>query len=88
MAGIGKTTLVKEVYDDASIGQIFHYRAWAVMGPNYRKRDILSLLRAWDDLKSCFPDDGNGSRVILTTRLRMWLFMQLEAPETFIISDS
>ncbi|KAK4438496.1 putative late blight resistance proteinR1A-10 [Sesamum alatum] len=113
MAGIGKTTLVKEVYDDPSIGQIFHYRASAVMGPNYRKRDILLALlrsvdrddskfygevndgqlteiiyknlkgrrylivlddvcevRAWDDLKSLFPDDGNGSRVMLTTRLR------------------
>ncbi|KAL0356299.1 UNVERIFIED_CONTAM: putative late blight resistance proteinR1B-16 [Sesamum radiatum] len=113
MAGIGKTTLVKEVYDDPSIGQIFHYRAWAIMGPNYRKRDILLALlrsvdrddskfyeevndgqltetiyknlkgrrylivlddlcdiRAWDDLKSLFPDDGNGSRVMLTTRLR------------------
>ncbi|KAK4394852.1 putative late blight resistance proteinR1A-4 [Sesamum angolense] len=46
MAGIGKTTLVKEVYDDPSIGQIFHYRVWAIMGPNYRKRSILvDLLR-------------------------------------------
>ncbi|KAK4364237.1 hypothetical protein RND71_015595 [Anisodus tanguticus] len=24
---------------------------------------------AWDDLKLCFPDDENGSRIILTTRL-------------------
>ncbi|KAL0286305.1 UNVERIFIED_CONTAM: putative late blight resistance proteinR1A-10 [Sesamum angustifolium] len=112
MAGIGKTTLVKEVYDDPSIGQIFHYRVWAIMGPNYRKRSILVDLlrsvdpdnyvyddandgqltemiyknlkgrrylivlddlcdiRAWDDLKRLFPDDGNGSRVMLTTRLR------------------
>ncbi|KAL2243650.1 putative late blight resistance protein homolog R1A-10 [Sesamum indicum] len=113
MAGIGKTTLVKQVYDDPSIGQIFHYRAWAIMAPNYSKRDILLALlrsvdrddskfygeatdgqltetiyknlkgrrylivlddlcvfRAWDDLKTLFPDDGNGSRVMLTTRLR------------------
>ncbi|KAJ8574223.1 hypothetical protein K7X08_026028 [Anisodus acutangulus] len=25
--------------------------------------------RAWDDLKPCFPDANNGSRIILTTRL-------------------
>ncbi|XP_031090612.1 disease resistance protein RPP13-like [Ipomoea triloba] len=24
---------------------------------------------AWDAIKTCFPDDGNGSRVLLTTRL-------------------
>ncbi|XP_031101087.1 putative late blight resistance protein homolog R1B-14 [Ipomoea triloba] len=24
---------------------------------------------AWDDVSNCFPDDGNGSRVLLTTRL-------------------
>ncbi|XP_031100143.1 putative late blight resistance protein homolog R1C-3 [Ipomoea triloba] len=24
---------------------------------------------AWDDVSDCFPDDGNGSRVLLTTRL-------------------
>ncbi|XP_019163566.1 PREDICTED: putative late blight resistance protein homolog R1B-17 [Ipomoea nil] len=24
---------------------------------------------AWDDVKNCFPGDGNGSRVLLTTRL-------------------
>ncbi|XP_031113998.1 disease resistance protein RPP13-like [Ipomoea triloba] len=24
---------------------------------------------AWDAVKACFPDDGNGSRVLLTTRL-------------------
>ncbi|CAN4089582.1 unnamed protein product [Withania somnifera] len=25
--------------------------------------------RAWDDLNSCFPDDNNASRIIVTTRL-------------------
>ncbi|XP_015075169.1 putative late blight resistance protein homolog R1B-23 [Solanum pennellii] len=24
--------------------------------------------KAWDDLKCCFPDDNNGSRILLTTR--------------------
>ncbi|XP_016468676.1 putative late blight resistance protein homolog R1B-16 [Nicotiana tabacum] len=29
--------------------------------------DIWST-EAWDDMKLCFPDDGNGSRILLTTR--------------------
>ncbi|XP_019189977.1 PREDICTED: putative disease resistance protein At1g58400 isoform X10 [Ipomoea nil] len=29
--------------------------------------DVWSV-EAWDALKTCFPDDGNGSRVLLTTR--------------------
>ncbi|XP_017238097.1 putative late blight resistance protein homolog R1B-14 isoform X2 [Daucus carota subsp. sativus] len=31
--------------------------------------DIWSI-KAWDDFKSCFPDGNNGSRVMLTTRLK------------------
>ncbi|KAL0441087.1 UNVERIFIED_CONTAM: putative disease resistance protein [Sesamum radiatum] len=42
----------------------FSTTGWAIMGPNYRKRSILLALL------SLFPDDGNGSRVMLTTRLR------------------
>ncbi|KAL3533657.1 hypothetical protein ACH5RR_007178 [Cinchona calisaya] len=26
-------------------------------------------IRVWDDLKSSFPDDGNGSRILITSRL-------------------
>ncbi|XP_019197941.1 PREDICTED: putative late blight resistance protein homolog R1B-8 [Ipomoea nil] len=26
--------------------------------------------RGWDDLQRCFPDDSNGSRILLTTRLK------------------
>ncbi|KAK1369005.1 hypothetical protein POM88_035097 [Heracleum sosnowskyi] len=25
---------------------------------------------AWDDFQSCFPDDNNGSKIMLTTRLK------------------
>ncbi|GER34179.1 NBS-LRR type resistance protein [Striga asiatica] len=32
--------------------------------------DGLTETEAWDDLKSLFPNDDNGSRVVLTTRLR------------------
>ncbi|XP_075481516.1 putative late blight resistance protein homolog R1B-16 [Primulina tabacum] len=31
--------------------------------------DDIWTTEAWDDLKMVFPDDGNGSRILLTTRL-------------------
>ncbi|KAL3510639.1 hypothetical protein ACH5RR_030040 [Cinchona calisaya] len=31
--------------------------------------DDLWDTKAWDDVKRCFPDDKNGSRIVLTTRL-------------------
>lgn len=88
MAGIGKTTLVNEVYEDPSLRQIFHYRAWATLGPdgyvqftesiykNLKGRRYLIVfdglfdVKAWDDVKNLFPNDDNGSRILLTTRLR------------------
>ncbi|KAL8127449.1 putative late blight resistance protein homolog R1A-10 [Apium graveolens] len=32
--------------------------------------DNIWSTEAWDDFKSCFPDDNNGSRIMLTTRLK------------------
>ncbi|KAK4373937.1 hypothetical protein RND71_004614 [Anisodus tanguticus] len=46
MGGIGKTTLAKEVYDDASIRSHFDVRAWATISQQHNVKDILvSLLR-------------------------------------------
>ncbi|XP_019163943.1 PREDICTED: putative late blight resistance protein homolog R1A-10 [Ipomoea nil] len=104
MGGIGKTTLVRRVYKDASV--IFHFqvRAWATVSQEHNLREILlSLLdtnggdisdlqnqlrqrlidrrylividdiwgtQAWDDLHRCFPESFNGSRILITTRLK------------------
>ncbi|MCD7468345.1 hypothetical protein HAX54_006422 [Datura stramonium] len=43
MGGIGKTTLAKEVYDDASIQSHFDVRAWATVSSQY---NFMQLLRS------------------------------------------
>ncbi|XP_019173960.1 PREDICTED: putative late blight resistance protein homolog R1A-10 isoform X1 [Ipomoea nil] len=32
--------------------------------------DDIWTTKAWDDIQRCFPDDNNGSRILLTTRVR------------------
>ncbi|KAL0293334.1 UNVERIFIED_CONTAM: putative disease resistance RPP13-like protein 3 [Sesamum radiatum] len=58
MGGIGKTTLARSAYDDQLIMEHFQIRAWMMCG-----------VQNWDDVKMIFPDDDNGSRILVTTRL-------------------
>ncbi|XP_042001067.1 putative late blight resistance protein homolog R1A-4 isoform X2 [Salvia splendens] len=41
MAGVGKTTLVKKLFEDPSIMHLFHHCAWVNMGPKYKSEEIL-----------------------------------------------
>ncbi|KAI3473039.1 hypothetical protein Pfo_031047, partial [Paulownia fortunei] len=41
MAGIGKTTLAKEVFEDSFILNYFNFRAWVTVGPKCQLREIL-----------------------------------------------
>ncbi|KAI3470175.1 hypothetical protein Pfo_026838 [Paulownia fortunei] len=41
MAGIGKTTLAKEVFEDSFILNYFDFRAWVTVGPKCQLREIL-----------------------------------------------
>lgn len=112
MAGIGKTTLAKKLYNDPKVVYHFHCRAWCYISQVYLKRDLLlNILRdiegltdeihemsdedleqrlrqrlmknkylivlddvwdveVWNVLESSLPDDGNGSRIMITSRLR------------------
>ncbi|XP_031098050.1 putative disease resistance RPP13-like protein 3 isoform X1 [Ipomoea triloba] len=112
MGGIGKTTLARKIYGDASIISHFDCQAWVTISQEYNSRQVFqgllhSLGRGvckndettntelaelvyrclkhqrylividdtwsidvWGDLQKCFPDDNNGSRVLLTTRLK------------------
>ncbi|XP_031108652.1 putative late blight resistance protein homolog R1B-17, partial [Ipomoea triloba] len=107
MGGIGKTTLIKKVYEDAAIVSYFDVRAWATVSQQHNLREMLIGLlgsdvtngvdnnhlanqlrqklmgqkylivmddiwetEAWDDIHRCFPEDFNGSRILLTTRLK------------------
>ncbi|XP_042045358.1 disease resistance protein RPP13-like, partial [Salvia splendens] len=116
MAGIGKTTLARSLYDDRHIMNSFHFRAWVTVSQDYHVGDILARLlnsmdkkgqkavervyegsddlmlrvdvhqrlydhkylvviddmwdnATWDSLKNSFPDNKNGSRIVLTTRV-------------------
>ncbi|KAL0289435.1 UNVERIFIED_CONTAM: putative late blight resistance proteinR1A-4 [Sesamum calycinum] len=84
MAGIGKTTLAKKVYGDPDVFSHFGCRAFVSIGPKYRRREIwllhsrVSYLIVFDDvwrrddreeLTRILPDNANGSRILLTTRI-------------------
>ncbi|KAK6150800.1 hypothetical protein DH2020_015732 [Rehmannia glutinosa] len=112
MAGLGKTTLAKKLYNHPSVDYRFDKRSWCIVSQTYRrKRLLIDILinsiseldkdrilnmeeevlvehiyknlkgrrylivmddiwdsNAWDDLRRCFPDDGNGSRILFTSR--------------------
>ncbi|KAL8526176.1 hypothetical protein ACS0TY_015411 [Phlomoides rotata] len=111
MAGIGKTTLARYIYENALIVERFDIRAWVTISQEYSRGNILQVLcqdtkggnldlseisedevgeilykhlwgrrylivmddiwsiEAWDKVRSFFPDNSNGSRIMITTRL-------------------
>ncbi|XP_027152179.1 disease resistance protein RPM1-like [Coffea eugenioides] len=44
MGGLGKTTLVKKVYDDAAVKKQFQSHAWITVSQNFQFRDIIKNL--------------------------------------------
>ncbi|KAF8033543.1 hypothetical protein BT93_D2210 [Corymbia citriodora subsp. variegata] len=42
MGGLGKTTLVKQVYDDPAVKKRFKVRAWVTLSPSSRTEELLS----------------------------------------------
>ncbi|KAK4743562.1 hypothetical protein SAY87_001563 [Trapa incisa] len=115
MGGLGKTTLVKQVYDDPAVKKHFHIRVWLTFSTSCKLVELLKdmlqqiacqirkpapqrvdtsnkewlkmmikgfLLNKrylivlddvwnvieWEAIKYAFPNDGCGSRVMLTTR--------------------
>ncbi|KAK4414168.1 putative late blight resistance proteinR1A-10 [Sesamum alatum] len=82
MGGMGKTTLARNIYDDSLVAYHFHTRAWITVSQDYRLREVLLALlhtltvetedsskKKDEELAEFFPDDYNGSRVMITTRL-------------------
>ncbi|KAK6153292.1 hypothetical protein DH2020_012931 [Rehmannia glutinosa] len=116
MAGIGKTTLAKEIFKDSLIQSHFDRRAFITIGPRYQLKEILQAILAqlnpgvdiimpmeederlsglkrmmyeslkgkrylivfddlwhgdtWGGLRRLFPNHKNGSRFLVTTRLK------------------
>ncbi|KAL3498974.1 hypothetical protein ACH5RR_041706 [Cinchona calisaya] len=53
MAGLGKTTLAKIVYNDPSIVYHFHIRSWCCVSQAYRKKDLLLQILNCITAKHC-----------------------------------
>ncbi|XP_027164619.1 putative late blight resistance protein homolog R1B-8 isoform X2 [Coffea eugenioides] len=112
MAGLGKTTLAKKVYNDSSVTCHFHICLWCTVsqefnmknvllqilcsdGKHSRKDELQNLdeddlvqklckkllknrylvvfddvwdIKVWNELRTAFPNDKNGSRIIFTSR--------------------
>ncbi|KAL0290447.1 UNVERIFIED_CONTAM: putative late blight resistance proteinR1B-12 [Sesamum calycinum] len=81
MGGIGKSTLARHLYDHSFVVSHFDVRAWSTVSQNYNVRKILldllgcvigeltdEMLKEEDDQSDIFPDDGNDSRIVVTTR--------------------
>ncbi|KAL3655148.1 hypothetical protein CASFOL_000934 [Castilleja foliolosa] len=46
MAGIGKTNLARELFEDQSISEYFDLRVWVTVGPNYNLQKLLHCILA------------------------------------------
>ncbi|XP_027165712.1 putative late blight resistance protein homolog R1A-3 isoform X2 [Coffea eugenioides] len=113
MAGLGKTTLAKKVYNNISVTCHFHIRLWCTVSQEFNMKSLLiqilcsnekqsrmdeelkklnehalleklrqRLLKnryllvfddvwdieVWNELRTAFPNDKNGSRIIFTSR--------------------
>lgn len=108
MGGIGKTTLIKNVYENLLTSSHFDVRAWATVSQEHSAVEIFSQLlhckskstdaetvqrlgeqlhkvlynrrylivlddmwgiEAWETIKFFSPDNSNGSRIVVTSRL-------------------
>ncbi|KAG8388534.1 hypothetical protein BUALT_Bualt02G0135500 [Buddleja alternifolia] len=72
MAGIGKTTLAKQVYKDPKNLSHFCDRVWVTIGQKYELDEIMMRILAQlnpEIDQNDLEDDHNGSRILLTTRL-------------------
>lgn len=57
MGGLGKTTLVKKVYDDAQIKKHFQNHAWITVSQSFKIEDLLrdTIQQLFDEVKAPLP---------------------------------
>ncbi|XP_027164616.1 putative late blight resistance protein homolog R1B-17 [Coffea eugenioides] len=70
MAGLGKTTLAKKVYNDNSIIYNFHIRLWCTVSQEYNKKSLLTQILCSDG-KHSRMDDLNEDNLLQKLRQRL-----------------
>ncbi|CAL5436126.1 unnamed protein product [Camellia sinensis] len=69
MGGLGKTTLVKKVYEDKKVKRHFQNHAWITVSQYVLVLDDVWSVDVWDAIKIALPNSNCGSRVLLTMRI-------------------
>ncbi|KAK3435283.1 hypothetical protein EUGRSUZ_D02631 [Eucalyptus grandis] len=64
MGGLGKTTLVKQVYDDPAVKKRFTARAWVTLSPSSRTDELLSdmLQQIASSITKTLPSEAETSK--------------------------
>ncbi|XP_038726058.1 disease resistance protein RPM1-like [Tripterygium wilfordii] len=62
MGGLGKTTLVKKVYDDVNVKKCFTIRTWATVSQSFKTKDLLKdiLQQLYNALRKLVPEEVNS----------------------------
>ncbi|KAK6123410.1 hypothetical protein DH2020_042833 [Rehmannia glutinosa] len=81
MAGIGKTTIAKEFFEDSSVLNWFDHRAWVTVGPKYQLIDIMQNI-----LDQVDPYN-NGKMLIKGDELALCLRRSLKDRRCLVVLD-
>ncbi|CDP20168.1 unnamed protein product [Coffea canephora] len=67
MGGLGKTTLVKKVYDDAAVKKQFQSHAWITVSQNFQFRDIIKNLiqQLYNEIRQPVPPEVESMNDIM-----------------------
>ncbi|XP_071929170.1 disease resistance protein RPM1-like [Coffea arabica] len=67
MGGLGKTTLVKKVYDDAAVKKQFQSHAWITVSQNFQFRDIIKNLiqQLYNEIRRPVPPEVESMNDIM-----------------------
>ncbi|XP_027150258.1 putative late blight resistance protein homolog R1A-3 [Coffea eugenioides] len=82
MAGLGKTTLAKRVYNNRSIRNNFHIWAWCNVSQVYRKKDLLLEI-----LGCIYPENSKQYSEMEADDLTLKLYQSLKLNKYFIVLD-
>ncbi|XP_031098049.1 uncharacterized protein LOC116002146 [Ipomoea triloba] len=76
MGGIGKTTLARKIYEDASIISYFDCRAWVTISQDYNRTQVFQcLLRSLDPAEASHNNTGLAEKVYKSIKDQRYLIV-------------